>query len=976
MRFFVLVVVMVWSNLVLAQTDVSFWFAAPEVSAHTANFDVPIVLRITTYDEPADVTVVQPAGGGMPDQFISIAANSTQSMDLSPWLGSIENTQPDAILNRGLFIQSTAQITVYYEVVSSQCQCNPEIFVLKGSNALGKDFFIPMQSTMDNNGGYFPTPFSSFDIVATEDNTQIEITPTADIVGHQANIPFTVVIDQGETYSATAVSPIGADHLMGSRVISNKDIAITYKDDLLTGSMYGPCADLGGDQIVPVPILGTEYIAINGFLNNQGDQLYIMAVEDNTEVFFNGSLLTTLDAGDSFATYIGGSSAYIESSAPVSVLQASGYGCEVGLDVIPPIVCTGSSEISFTRSTSEPLSVNLLVRSGNEGDFLFNGSAGVITAGMFDAVPGTGGDWLFAQVSFDEWQTPLGTASLISNSSGYFHMGFIHGSFGTGCRFGYFSNFSNLEVQAEVADDELCIGEDILINCLSITGATYAWTGPNGFTSSQQSPTLTGATPEMSGEYIVMVSAEACESDYDTLFILVHPTEFAQQTVSICQGDSYGLPDGTTINSQGTYESVIPSWVGCDSIVTTVVDYADTDYLISSDTAICRGTSAQLLISGGESYAWTPALGLSSTDVANPVASPDDDITYDVAITFSSGCILQESVVVSVFDLPFGLNRVNPICEIPGSLEVVPTAGSGPYNYVINGIPQTSGFIDGLQAAAYQIEVTDAEQCFGDTLVTLVLESYEPSFETLVDPVICETLGSISVVPGAGGLAPYQLSVDGQWQNELVAGDLTSGNHTLVLEDANGCSAAITVLVENIFPSELLIDAFPVSGRPPLAVEFENNSILLQQFIWNFGDGQVSTDFAPSHVFEQPGSYEVEVFGTDTVNGCSVNQTFTILVKPPFALYVPNAFSPNGDNLNDEFIPQGVGYDAASYSLTIFNRWGNVVFETTNPTKPWLGNVKGSTHYAPDGVYYWIVRVKPEESSEMLEYEGAVNLFR
>ena len=967
---------MLLTNIVWSQTDVAFWFAAPEVSASTANFDVPIVLRITTYDQPADVTVVQPAGGGMPDQFVSIAANSTQSLDLSAWLGNIENTLPDVVLNRGLFIQSTAQITVYYEVVSSQCQCNPEIFVLKGSNALGQDFYIPMQSTMDNNSTYFPTPFSSFDIVATEDNTLVEITPAAAIVGHPANSTYTITLNQGETYSAVATSGLGANHLMGSRVVSDKDIAITYKDDLLTGSMYGPCADLGGDQIVPVEILGTEYIAINGFLNNQGDQLFIMAVEDNTDVFFNGVFLVTLNAGESFATYIGGASAYIESSAPVSVLQASGYGCEVGLDVIPPIVCTGSGEISFTRSTTESLSANLLVQSGSEGDFLFNGNAGVITAAIFSPVPGTAGSWLFAQVTFNLAQTPLGAASLISNSSGYFHMGFIHGSFSSGCRFGYFSNFSNLEVQAEVADDEVCQGESIALSCNSINGGTYAWSGPAGFSSSEQSPTINTALPAMSGEYIVMLSASSCESDYDTLIIEVHPIYAVQQDTSICFGDVLGLPDGVVVNQPGTYESTLQSSSGCDSVITTVLTFYPTNYTISSDTAICKGTEAQLQIVGGASYVWAPAQGLSSTSIANPLASPMTATTYDVDITFISGCTVQESITVSVFELPFTVDRLNPLCTSMGSLEVLASAGLAPYNYYIDGNPEPDLLIDDLSAGVYELEIVDANQCVGDTLITLTIENYTPDFQVLVEPMLCETPGTVTVVPGSNGTAPFEAALDGQLESELMIEDVVAGTYVVELTDANGCSASTTVVVEQLSPAALIIDAFPVVGRPPLSVDFENNSFNLQEFIWNFGDGVISTEFAPDHVFELPGSYQVQVFGTDSVNGCTDSQSFTVLVRPPFSVYVPNAFSPNSDNVNDFFVPLGDGFDVESYSLTIFNRWGDVVFETTNPTQPWTGNVKGSNHFAADGVYFWILRIKPDESAEMLEYEGAVNLFR
>ncbi|HLP21872.1 MAG TPA: hypothetical protein VK174_16275, partial [Chitinophagales bacterium] len=199
-----------------AQTDTLFWFAAPEVSISTSTFDRPIVLRITPATQAATVTISQPAGGGMPNQVVTIPAGSTQTVDLSAWIDIIENKPADAILNYGLKIQSTAPVTAYYEVVSAQCQCNPEIFVLKGQSAMGNDFWVPSQNYLDNNPGYAPVPYSAFDIVATQNNTTITITPSNAIVGHAAGVPFTVVLNEGQTFSATASSGLAAQHLQGS----------------------------------------------------------------------------------------------------------------------------------------------------------------------------------------------------------------------------------------------------------------------------------------------------------------------------------------------------------------------------------------------------------------------------------------------------------------------------------------------------------------------------------------------------------------------------------------------------------------------------------------------------------------------------------------------------------------------------------------------------------------------------------------
>src|SRR5205807_1294310 len=112
-----------------------------------------------------------------------------------------------------------------------------------------------------NDPGYTPTPYNAFDIVATQNGTVVTITPAQNVVGHAAGVPYTVSLNKGQTYSATATSTLAANHLVGSRVTSNLPIAITEKDDLLgftSLGVYG--ADLIGDQIVPTNICGTEYI--------------------------------------------------------------------------------------------------------------------------------------------------------------------------------------------------------------------------------------------------------------------------------------------------------------------------------------------------------------------------------------------------------------------------------------------------------------------------------------------------------------------------------------------------------------------------------------------------------------------------------------------------------------------------------------------------------------------------------------------
>lgn len=430
------------TSALFAQRDDLFWFAVPEVTRSSANWDRPIVLRITSYNEATDVTVSLPVYTDVLDSTFTVPAGTLYTFNLTPWIDSLENRPADTILNRGLKITSTAPVSIYYEVVSEQCDCQPEIFALKGTSALGKEFLIPMQNYVANSQSPQPVTNSSFDIAATENGTTVTITPTRAIIGHAAGVPFTILLNAGQTYSAMAASGNADQHLNGSLVVSNKVIAITIKDDSMRSLSFGTCTDLGGDQIVPLPVLGRDYIAIKGFLAGVGDQLFVMAVTDSTRISFNGLPYDTLTAGETIRIPLALASSFIQGSAPISVLQISGFNCEMGIDILPQIICTGSDSVAVARSTIEPFWINMLVPNGGQNSFLVNGTAGVVPAAAFTAVPGTNGEWYAGQVSLSTGVLPLNGAALISNPLMPFHLSVLHGGSTTGSRFGYFSDFA------------------------------------------------------------------------------------------------------------------------------------------------------------------------------------------------------------------------------------------------------------------------------------------------------------------------------------------------------------------------------------------------------------------------------------------------------------------------------------------------------------------------------------------------------
>ena len=141
-----------------AQVDTEFWFVAPEVWANHG--DSPTLLRFATFDQDAVVTVEQPANPGFPTQTLNIGANSVSSLNLAPWLSIIENKPANTVLNFGLHITSTSPVQAYYEVNPSN-NLNPDIFALKGENALGLEFFVPFQNYLNNS---YTQSTSSFDL--------------------------------------------------------------------------------------------------------------------------------------------------------------------------------------------------------------------------------------------------------------------------------------------------------------------------------------------------------------------------------------------------------------------------------------------------------------------------------------------------------------------------------------------------------------------------------------------------------------------------------------------------------------------------------------------------------------------------------------------------------------------------------------------------------------------------------------------
>ena len=207
-----------------------------------------------------------------------------------------------------------------------------------------------------------------------------------------------------------------------------------------------------------------------------------------------------------------------------------------------------------------------------------------------------------------------------------------------------------------------------------------------------------------------------------------------------------------------------------------------------------------------------------------------------------------------------------------------------------------------------------------------------------------------------------------------------TGSYTVSLSVATiyGCTGQIS------YPN--LITVFPVPTAdfdyyPHQAdinnpvITFINQSTNDNAWFWNFGDNSNNSFIPnPNHEFTEPGTYSVSLVVQST-QGCTDTIVKDVTFKPFYTFYAPNSFTPNGDGLNDYFIPEGVGFDNENFSLYIYNRWGELVYETKDYNKGWDGNtIEGNP--APLGVYTWIVLLRTLDGSDFFyRHTGHITLL-
>jgi gliding motility-associated-like protein len=283
-----------------------------------------------------------------------------------------------------------------------------------------------------------------------------------------------------------------------------------------------------------------------------------------------------------------------------------------------------------------------------------------------------------------------------------------------------------------------------------------------------------------------------------------------------------------------------------------------------------------------------------------------------------------------------------------------------------------------------QYTFTPASNQCATTSVMNVVVNPTPTVVASVAPVcypelIDLTAPSVTTGSTAGTTFSYFSNLNPLTVLSTPTAVTSSGTYYVQATTAQGCS--------NIAPVYVLVHPLPVAsfnGSPALVSSYDpqttmvNTSVDAVSYEWGFNDGTTSTETSPTHVFapDEYGEFEIKLTAISQF-GC-VDVTFgSVTVKEELVYYVPNSFTPNGDEDNDIFFPIFTsGYDPNEFSLLIFNRWGQIVFESYDPKAGWKGTFGENGEFVQDGTYTWKIEFKSKSSPKREVVVGHVNVFR
>lgn len=321
-----------------------------------------------------------------------------------------------------------------------------------------------------------------------------------------------------------------------------------------------------------------------------------------------------------------------------------------------------------------------------------------------------------------------------------------------------------------------------------------------------------------------------------------------------------------------------------------------------------------------------------------------------------------------------------------GEIRVIPSGGSPNYTYSWTS-GETDSIASNLPAGPITVTITDINNCTQDSTFAIIEPdsidyiSFSASPRNGCSPL--EVKFTCTIDPALHLLQNYVWD----FGNNLVPKDSfvvhsiyeTPGNYdvSLTVTDYSGCSSTLTLndfitIFENPEAHFSTSPDNPTMFNP--TIDFSDASFPnVVGWEWIFDTLGNSNIQNPSFIFpKDSGNYLITLIAEDE-NTCKDTLTQNIFIRSEIALFLPNSFTPNGDGLNDTFTPKGFGIATEGYTFIIFNRWGEIVFQSNNVLEGWDGSYNGEL--LPSGVYVWRADFR-DLNGKAYRREGQTNILR
>ena len=433
----------------------------------------------------------------------------------------------------------------------------------------------------------------------------------------------------------------------------------------------------------------------------------------------------------------------------------------------------------------------------------------------------------------------------------------------------------------------------------------------------------------------------------------------------------------------------------CETV--TLVNPPNVVVSVSNDTLICQNGTAQLVASaiGGSTFQfhWEHTTSVLDTQAVSPLV----DSVFVVYAENEFGCVsTPDSIFVTVRSaIDASITPDTIICPgYPTPLDVTASGGIGaPYNYTWSSGQSGVGVSHSISAnppvtQTFTVTITDACESTPYLISTdvEVAPLPVPAIAVEVDK-ICEPAIFVIHNETDSAMVDYlywELS-DGQIfvnQEQITTAELWAGlyNVQLIVTSPQGCIDSTT------FINALTVHAKPVadfrhSPNPVLMfntqVQLTNYSSNGASYEWFIQDGNPAYSQLKHVQTKLPdgvtGKYNVQLITTSEF-GCKDTSEQIVIVLPEVLIYAPNSFTPDGDEYNQDWGIHIDGIDVYNFELHIFNRWGEVIWESKDPSVKWDGTYKGKL--VEQGTYTWIIRAKDAINDGKYEFNGFINVLK